>query len=349
MKRYEDIKKDILSRITTVNTNEGSFADITISPTALEIEKNYVLLNQIYNNIFLENLSSEDLESKANEYGITRKEGTKSIGKVSIQALKDTVIPKDTLVSTSYGLNYLTIEEITFTSDATLIVDVIAEEVGTKYNVSAGSINNLPISISGVVSVTNAVETKDGTNIETDEELLNRLLIRLRTSATSGNAMHYKMWAMEVEGIGDAKVYPLWNGNGTVQILVITTDKKAPSSELINKVISKIEEERPIGANVTVTAPTEIDINIDATIKLKLNADLQAITNSYNEDINEYISDSVFKSNIVDYNKCLSLFYNIEGVDSVLDFKINNTTSNITIGEKQIQVVGVIEIEEGDI
>lgn len=344
MKQYEEIKKDILSRINTLNTNEGSFADVIASPVSLEIEKNYALSNHVYNNIFLKNLTSEDLEEKAGEYGITRRNGTKATGQVSIQALKDTIIPVNTLVATGYGLNYLTTEEIIFAEDASLTVDVIAEDIGTKYNIKSNAISTLPISIIGVLAVTNAAEIKGGTNIETDEELLNILLLRLRTPATSGNTLHYKLWALEVDGIGDAKIFPLWAGNGTVQVIPITTIKRAPTTELINAVVTKIEEERPIGATVTVTAPTEIAININATITLKLNADIEVIKNTYIDSLTEYITDSVFKSNVVDYNKCLSLFYTIAGVDSVTEFKINNNTINVSIEEKQIQTVGTIEI-----
>lgn len=348
MKQYEEIKKDILNKINTVNTNEGSFADVVISACSLEIEKSYTLLNHLYNNMFLENLSNGDLETKANEYGIIRKEGTKATGKVSIQALKDTILSKDTLVSTGYGLNYLTTEELMFTEDTTLTVDVIAEDVGIKYNVAIGAINNLPISINGVVSINNATETKGGTNVETDTELLNRLLLRLRTPAISGNALHYKLWSLEVDGIGDAKIYPLWNGNGTVQVLPITTAKRSPNEELINAVKLKIEQERPIGATVTVTAPEEIKIDVSAIVTLKLNADIEKIKKEYKEKLTEYITDSVFKSLIVDYNKCLSIFYTINGVDSVTEFKVNNGITNIEIQEKQIQTIGTIEIIEGD-
>ena len=47
----------------------------------------------------------------------------------------------------------------------------------------------------------------------------------------------------------------------------------------------------------------------------------------------------------VDYFKCLSMFYDIEGVVSVKTFTINGGTESISIGEKEIQVTGSIDIE----
>lgn len=60
---------------------------------------------------------------------------------------------------------------------------------------------------------------------ETDDELRARYYIKIQTPATSGNAYHYRLWSKEVSGVGDAKVYPLWNGNGTVKVLIIDSNK----------------------------------------------------------------------------------------------------------------------------
>ncbi|RXI50202.1 hypothetical protein DP124_12085 [Clostridium tetani] len=348
MKQYEEIKNDILDKVNTVSTIEGSFADVVVSPAALELEKAYVLLNNLYNNMFLKNLSTEDLEEKAGEKGIFRKEGTKAQGKVSINALKDTVIEKGTLVSTSTGLNYLTKEELIFTEDATLEVGIIAEDTGEKYNIKTNTITNLPVSITGVVSINNKEDLKGGTDIETDESLLNRLLESYRTKSTSGNKEHYRQWCKEVNGIEDAKVFPLWNGKGTVQVVPITTNKRSPVENKIKEIKEYIDNIKPIGATVTVTPPIEVFINIKATIKLTLNADLENIKKEYIDKTTEYIKDSVFKLNIVDYNKLLSIFYTIEGVESVIDFKANNAESNIKIADKEIQVLNNIDIT-GDV
>ena len=146
--------------------------------------------------------------------------------------------------------------------------------------------------------------------------------------------------------IADAKVYPLWNGNGTVQVIPITTEKRAPNAEKIGDVRLKIEQERPIGADVTITAPEEIKININATITTKINANIENIQKEYIKKVEEYIKNSVFSSNVVDYNKLVALFYNIKGVESVTELKINGIEKNIIIEDKQIQVCGEIKVIE---
>lgn len=341
---YEEIKLRILSKIHGIDKNEGSFVNDMVSPVSMEFESVYVELEKLLSTMFLEDMIKEDLEKRCSEYGIYRKNGTYSEGIASFSGLENTVIPINTLITTT-TLNFVTIEEKTIAIGTTTVdVNVKAVDVGSKYNVEANTINTLSVGINGIISVTNKEATVGGTDVETDEELLSRLFLRLRTPATSGNKEHYKLWTMEIDGVGGAKIFPLWNGNGTVQIVPITTDKRCPNQTIINKIVAKIEEKRPIGATVTVSPPEENNINVTAVIVLNTNANLQSVKKEYQYKFNKYIIDSVFKVNVVDYFKCMSLFYEIEGIKTVTSFEINGTTSNIIIPEKEIQVVGTINI-----
>lgn len=346
IKDYDQIKKDILGKITNISLLEGSFTDSLISATSLELEKLYTELEHVYNNIFLVNLNTEDLEYKCAEKGIERKLGTKSEGIITVTGLPNTIISTGTLMTTDTGLNYLTTEEKTIVEN-TIDIKIIAENIGEIYNIKPNTITNLPIQINGIIGITNTNEVKGGTNDETDEELLNRLIESNKAKATSGNIEHYKLWCKEVNGIGDSKVFPLWNGNGTVQVLPVTTDKRAPIESKILEVANYIETKRPVGATVTVQAPTEVAININATIKTNINANLEDIKTEYTTKATQYIKDSVYKLQTVDYNRLLSIFYTIDGVEQVTDFKLNNGIVNITIGDKEIQTIGTINITEG--
>ena len=199
IKKYEEIKQDILDRIDNVSKTEGSFTDVIMSSPSLEIEALYNSIALLHSKFFLENLSTEELEHKAGDYGLVRKQGTYAMGKVSIDALKGTVVEKGALVSTNNKINYIIQETVEFDTEKEIEVTIKAEEIGSEYNVKKGAVNNMPVGITGVKSITNKAEIKDGTNIETDAELLERLLIQIRTPATSGNALHYQIWAKEVD------------------------------------------------------------------------------------------------------------------------------------------------------
>ena len=111
---------------------------------------------------------------------------------------------------------FVTTEVGSIGANGTVSVPVEAEDIGDKYNILAGYINTLPVAVRDVTGVANDTAFIGGAEAETDEELIDRLLLRLRTPATSGNAYHYLQWALEVEGVGNAKVFPLDNGPGTV-------------------------------------------------------------------------------------------------------------------------------------
>lgn len=343
MQDYESIKQGILSKIQGIDKNEGSFINDMVSPISMEFESIYIELQKILSTMFLESMDTTNLEKRCSEYGLYRKNGTYSEGVAQFSGLENTIIPMGTMITTLTGLNYITIEE-KMIKTVPAQIKIKATDVGNKYNVEENTINILPVGINGVISVTNEEATIGGTNIESDSELLSRLLLRLRTPATSGNKEHYRLWTMEVDGIGGAKVFPLWNGNGTVQIIPITTNKRCPSQDTIDKIKEKMEEKRPVGATVTVTPPVENEINITATVTMNLNGDIETIKKEYTKKINKLITEDVFKTNVVDYFKCLSLFYEIEEVKTVTNFEINSQTNNIVIPEKEIQVVGTINI-----
>ena len=188
-------------------------------------------------------------------------------------------------------------------------------------------------------------ETVDGETVnKTDEELRIRLIRQISSPGASGNKSDYVKWCTEIAGISDARVIPLWDGNGTVKVLPITTDKRAPSPTKITEITSNIEIKRPVGATVIVEAPAEKIINITATVVLTSNADLTVAKQKYTDLAKAYLQNSVFKLSNVDYNKLLSLFYELEEIQSVSICKVNNGAANIAIANTEIQVIGTVEV-----
>lgn len=347
-KTAENIKAEMLAKITDIETREGSFINDMLSPVSMELESAYNQLDVLLSTMFLDDIRCEYLDKRASEYGIYRKQGTKAKGQVTFTGSENTIIPKGSLISTGSNLMFETVDEVTIPAEQTTVVaDIISSDIGSKYNVSNNTIVNIPSAINGVVSVTNEKPITGGTDVELDEALLKRLLHQLRNPATSGNPAHYKIWALEVNGIGDVKVFPTHFGNGTVLVLPITSEKQAPTEDIIQKVKNHIETKRPIGATVTVNAPIMTAININATITTDGVRPLEDINHEFTKLFKKYITDSVFKIYTVDYFKCLSIFYEISGVRQVTDFKLNNDKSNITIDELAIQSVGTINITGG--
>ena len=345
---FESLREEMLDEITLTDKREGSFVGDIVSSSAMKGEQVYADLRRVVSIFFKTDCGGEFADRFAEEYDIYRKEGTKAEGSVTFTGEIGVEIPLGTMCATASGLIYLTTNSGVIGEDGKVTLPVEAEEVGDKYNILAGYINNLPVAIRDVTGVTNASNFIGGSNVETDEELMARLLLRLRTPATSGNKYHYMQWALEVDGVGDAQVFPLENGPGTVGVMPITSSGRAPDQDILDAVYANIEEKRPIGATVSVYAPEEVMISINAEIEITTAVTLSSVTMAYKSLFDAYIRSGVFTMPTVDYYRCLSMFYDIPGVTSVKTFTMNGGTGNISIGAKQIQVAGEVTVTEVD-
>ncbi|WP_447515594.1 baseplate J/gp47 family protein, partial [Clostridioides difficile] len=66
----------------------------------------------------------------------------------------------------------------------------------------------------------------------------------LNSQSFGGNIQNYKDEVNKIQDVGGAKVYPVWDGGGTVKLVIINSNFKVPSSDLVNLVQEEID---PIG------------------------------------------------------------------------------------------------------
>jgi uncharacterized phage protein gp47/JayE len=319
---------DLIS--TTIDKAQGSLTYDAIAPTAVELTQMYIELDRILTLVFAQTSNGTYLDNRAGEFGITRKAGTKATGAVTFSGVDGTIIPLGTQVRSTNALVFVTTEEETiFGGSAT--PDIEAAEIGTAYNVGSATITNLPIAIIGISSISNFYVTSGGTDIETDADLLARLLIKVQTPATSGNATEYKVWALSVDGVGDAIVYPIWDGNGTVKIFVIGNDKLPVAAGIVTDVGDYIETVRPIGATVTVVSATALTIDVSVDVVLAGGYSLGTVTTNITEKITAYLKSIAFLSSYVSYAQIGNAIIDSEGVLDYSSLTVNSGTSNVSI------------------
>lgn len=360
-KTYEEIKSGILSDITLTDKREGSFVQDMISPVALELEKVYAQFDRIMDMAFISELSGELLDKKAAEYGIYRRQGVKAETKVrgnSTTATRPSSFRVGTVFTTENGLNFVVVSGTqvigTSSGNGYRIAPAQAEEFGEEYNLPYGTVVTTTTSIANASSFYLSIAATGGVTPETDEMLRARLLNHLQKPATSGNENQYREWAMEVDGIGDAKIFPQAKSSvtnhhytteiGSVTILPITTAKRQISSSQATQVTNYINARRPIGAKIYVARGTESTMAVTAAITIDAGANADDIKQKFTDLFTAYIKSCVFRLYTIDYNRCLSMFYDIEGVVSVTTFTLNSGTTNVTLYENQIPVVGTITI-----
>lgn len=339
---YEVIKNRTLDNINLdLDKREGSILNTLASANAMSLAKAYIDMGDIISLGFIEDTFDAYLDKRVNEFGVYRKEGTKATGEIKVTGDEGTVINNGTSFLCN-DLKFIMLNDVVIGEEDDICY-VEAEEVGYKYNLSPNSVFTLTEPINGVKTLNNETAFKNGVDVESDEDLRKRFVKVVNNPSTSGNKSHYEEWALEVNGVGRAIVYPLWNGNGTVKVMIVGNDNKPVDGDIINNTKLHIEENMPIGCQLTVTTPTNLNVNVVATVELKEGYETSEIKEEFETKLNEYLKTI---TNELTYSKVYGILVNLLGVGDITSLTINDNTSNIAIAEDKIINVSTIELSE---
>jgi uncharacterized phage protein gp47/JayE len=175
------------------------------------------------------------------------------------------VIPLGTQWVDPSGLLLVASEALTLGVSGTGALAVTCASAGTVGNLPVGTVLSCIAAPVGVQSNALVAALSSGTDIESDVQLLERLLEDIRNPPSGGNAFDYKRWAMSLAGVSDAYVFPLRRGVGTVDV-VIETSGGLPSVALVAQVQTYLNSVRPLTADVAVMAPTLLPVDVSALL-----------------------------------------------------------------------------------
>ena len=338
---YEVIKQRIFDNINIdIDKREGSFTSNMVSPLSEELAKAYINMGDILSLGFIDDTFDTFLDKRVSEFGVYRKAGTKAIGEVKVEGSEGVIITNGTLIKAN-DLYFTVLNDIELPTDDILYVE--ANEVGYKYNLLANTEFELVEKNDKVTKLVNETNFSKGVDVESDEDLRKRFVKVVNNPSTSGNKAHYEEWALEVDGVGRAIVYPLHNGNGTVKVMIIGNDNKPVAEEIINNCKLHIEENMPIGCQLTVTTPSLLNVTIKANIELKEGYDIEDVKLDFESRLNEHLKGI---TNELTYSKVYGLLVNHVGVEDVTSFTINDNNINISISEDKIINISEVILSE---
>lgn len=338
---YENIKNRILEKFPNqLDKREGSYSNNLISPLVSEIAKVYMKMGDILNLGFVRTTFDDYLDRRVNEFGVYRKEGLKAIGTLKVEGKPNAKIKNGTILMYK-DLKYVVLNDITLPSQDVIYVESL--DVGEKYRLDINTELELETPNSDITKIYVSETFKNGVDRESDEALRDRFFKLVKNPATSGNKYHYEQWALEVAGVSRAKVYPLWNGNGTVKVLVVGDKNKPASQEVLQNVKEHIESEKPIGCTLTVVTPSILNVTISAKISIQDGYTLQEIENSFKSDLDEYLKNATDE---IVYSKVYGLLVSSNGVADVKTLTINSSTNNITIQDDKIANIQTVSLSE---
>ena len=359
-KYYESQQKILdrmLSRISGLSTIEGSTTYMQHSPIAIELENIKLQMDEIVNrnNIIsaYENGYEEEVVKYAEADGVDRKQAYSATGKQTFFGTPNTIIPVGTKFGDkANGRMYETVinGKIDTTGKCTILS--ISCDKGYKYNADIGTLNYLPIAISGITGTTNEEKFTGGTDIESIDDLFYRHQLKVRRNPNGVNNAQFEEWALEVDGCGSCKVYAckdetLTHKRGHVCLVITSSSGRSASDELCKKVKDYIApdeygEGKVMMAILHVISATEIAINLSFDLTLENGFELDVVKANIEEDLSKYLKE--LKGNRISYTKLGSKLYDVAGVKEYDNLLINGSTDNITLLDNQIPVLGSVTI-----
>lgn len=361
---YKSILNRLLSNIdNTLDKRQGSIIYDALAPAALELAECYNALEIYQEQTYLKTATGQNLDNRVADYGLTRNQPTYAIRIVKVyntnNELYNISIGDRFSIPEDYGgYNYVLIENI-----STGIYKARCETAGSVGNEYLGIL--LPLyNISGLGKAEITETFQAAEDIEDDESLRKRALNKLNKDAFGGNIADYKRYLDTIDGIGGSKIFPIWNGGGTVKISFINSDYTIPSNEFVNEVQTLIDPITnhgeglglaPIGHTVTVVAPTQLNVNITATLELDEGYTISSVQDNVETAIINYIKEVQQNwentNNLIIYiSRIIVAMLSVEGILNVSNVTINNASTDLVLTEtsttQQFPKIGEVILNE---
>lgn len=345
-----DVLQKLLDEIPdTYQKTVGFPMWIILKAFALGLEQGLELIAKSYTRLNPANLTGSDLDTYIYyRSGISRTQAVVAGGVVTVYG-NGTVNIGD-IFATDGGVRFISGEKVAVDGEADVLVS--CEVAGTVGNVPAESIKIMPVTIAGISSCTNKSPTTGGYDEETDEHLLERFVLALQKPATSGNVWQYSQWALSVDGVGACKVFPLGHGDHTVDVVLLGSDGKPASDDVVRNCQEYIDPDSsgegngvaPIGARCFVSSAVALDVNISLNVQMLSSGSQEVVKQAIAKAIESYFASIAFKQDYVSYARIGEAVLNAEGVLDYTDLQLNSTTGNLDVSERQVPILAGLEV-----
>ena len=369
---YQNLRQEMLDRVPdTYDKRDTAPIPTAISPAAYALAGFYLSLDQVQRAAFIQTAVGESLDMLAVIGGLTRYPASAAVR----LGIFNTAVPIGARFSTINGTN-----SINFAVTAAATVSE-PEEGFTYYQLTAetpGTIGNeytgpiLPITtIPGLTSAQITDILVPGDDTETDDAFRERLIEALNNRPFGGNIADYRQNVLAIDGVGGVQVYPTWNGGGTVKLSVLGADFLPASPTLVENVQNAIDPPpnqglglglAPIGAKVTVAAPTELTVNVSATLMLAAGYAIGQVQEPVEQAIEAYLLsvrqewDTNTSSTAVSYAadvyvaRITAAIVGVTGVVNATNVQLNGGTADLILTEtgetQQVPVIGTVTLNE---
>lgn len=326
----------------TVDKREGSIIYDALSPAAAELAKAYMELDVVMDETFVDTASLQYLMLRCKERGVAIQGETAAV-------IEGVFTPSNIELSAGLRFNCDEVNYVVTEKISAGHYKLEAETLGTVGNKYTGLL--LPIqTVNGLDTASIAAVLIPAEDGDTTDTLREKYYASIDGEAFGGNVADYKEKVNAITGVGGVKVYPVWNGGGTVKLTIIASDYTAPSTELISKVQTAIDPEQnhgeglglaPIGHTVTVTGAKYADIAITANVTFASGWNWEngksQIVNATNAYLNELCKEwSENETTIVRISQIETHLLTADCIVDIDGTTVNGSTKNIELAADEI-------------
>lgn len=277
-----------------IDKREGSIIYDALAPACYQLASFIFDLKNILLETFVQTASGQYLDYRAEETGLERIPATNAIVRAKFTGQNES--PFSLAIGSrfsSVGDNPIYYQVILEESPG--MYRMKAEQSGTQGNKYIGTL--LPLdNFNGLVGATLTNVLIPARDTESDDELRVRILNAREVVSFGGNINDYIDLTMGIDGVGAVQVYPIWQGGGTVKLVILDNSFNGASSELVEKVQGIIDPKKeglgigyaPIGHTVTVASPSNKQIDIGFTLTLSSGIMLEQVRSNVEKVIREH-------------------------------------------------------------
>lgn len=353
---FEHILSDMLSLIPdALDKREGSIIYNALAPAAASLATAYINLELTLRRCFADTATGDDLQRRCAERGIHRIPATSAVCKGEFTDIygKAMAIP----LGTRFRVNSLTYVADTAFDDGSY--RMVCEQKGTDGNIASAQLTP----IDDIPSLARARITSllvSARNAESDDALRERYFASFDSFSFGGNISDYVQRISAIDGVGAVKVFPAWNGGGTVKAVCLASDLSIPDDTLISTIQELCDPAdsqgtgrgfAPIGHTVTIAAASEFPLNIAIAATMQSGYDVNTLTPLLKSAAEQYILKlrQDWSSDEQTVVRVSQLEHALLSVDGVLDISatINSSSSNSLLDAHQVPFLSDFTVSEG--
>lgn len=333
------------------DTREGSLIYTAVAPVAAELAQAYIAASLLLENTFADSATRDYLIRRAAERGITPYQA------VAAQYVCSWVY--ETGYAPLVGIKILSSDGLQFsvvsvnTTDKTCVI--VCDTNGAVGNGKTGAVVPLVADHNFTsMSILNLLVV--GEDEESTEHLRSRYFSELESIDFGGSVVDYKNFTNEIAGVGAVDVVPIWNGGGTVKVIIADAALQPPTQYLIDTVQATLDPLdsqgqgygiAPIGHTVTVVGAEADTIDVSAYFIFQTGfsfantgALLQAKLNAYLDSLNTLWENK--QTIVVRASTLISEFLSVTGVLDVQNVLINGAESTYIVETGKLAGYGTL-------